>query len=111
MTIGKFLDITQSIRNKDNSLFLVTLTGKYVAVHACNIKSNDIILKCEYDRVPLSVKSIGRIIFKNINNCKNIYISFRYSFYDISKIVVVARGTYVLTKPFNTDYYDSAIFT
>ena len=46
MTIDKFLDITQPIRNKGNSLFLVTLMCEYKAVYACYVSLGNIILKC-----------------------------------------------------------------
>lgn len=111
MTIDKFLDITQSIRNKGNSLFLVTLTGEYKAVYACYVSLGNIILKCDYGIKSLSARDVSKVIFKHIDDCTDIYIDYKSTLYDISRILAGACGTYITAKPFNTAYYDSTIFT
>ena len=111
MTIDKFLDITQSIRNKGNSLFLVTLTGKYVTVYACYASLGNIILKCNYGIKSLSTRDVSKVIFRHIDNCTGIYINYKSTLYDITRILAGACGTYIIAKPFNMDYYDSTMFT
>ena len=111
MTIDKFLDITQSIRNKDNSLFLVTLIGNYIAVYACYASLGNIILKCNHGIKSLSTRDVSKVIFRHIDDCTDIYIDYKSTLYDISRILAGTCGTYITVKPFNTDYYDSTMFT
>ena len=111
MTIDKFLDITQPIRNKDNSLFLVTLIGNYIAVYACYVSLGNIILKCDHGIKSLSTRDVSKVIFRHIGDCTDIYIDYKSTLCDITRILAVACGTYITAKPLNTAYYDSAIFT
>ena len=111
MTIEKLLAITQPIRNKGNSLFLVTLTGKYVAVYACYASLGNIIFKCNHGIKSLSTKDVSKVIFKHIDDCTDIYIDYKSTLYDISRIMAGACGTYIISRPVNTAYYDSTIFT
>lgn len=111
MTIDKFLNITQSIRNKDNSLFLVTLLCEYKAVYACYASFGNIILKCDHGIKSLSTRDVSKVIFKHIDDCTDIYIDYKSTLYDITRILAGTFGTYIIVKPFNMDYYDSAIFT
>ena len=68
MTIDKFLDIIQPIRNKGNSLFLVTLMCEYVAVYACYVSLGNIILKCNHGIKSLSTRDVSKVIFKHIDD-------------------------------------------
>lgn len=111
MTIDKFLDITQPIRNKGNSLFLVTLLCEYKAVYACYVSLGNIILKCDHGIKSLSTRDVSKVIFKHIDDCTDIYIDYKSTLYDITRILAGECGTYITVKPFNMDYYDSAIFT
>ena len=111
MTIDKFLDITQPIRNKGNSLFLVTLMCEYIAVYACYTSLGNIILKCNHGIKSLSTRDISKVIFKHIDDCTDIYIDYKSTLYDISGIMAGVCGTYIISRPVNTTYYDSTIFT
>ena len=111
MTIDKFLDITQPIRNKGNSLFLVTLMCEYVAVYACYVSLGNIIFKCNHGIKSLSTRDVSKVIFKHIDDCANIYIDYKSTLYDISRIMAGTCGTYIISRPLNTAYYDSTIFT
>ena len=87
MTIDKFLDITQPIINKDNSLFLVTLMCEYIAVYACYASLGNIILKCNHGIKSLSTRDVSKVIFKHIDDCTDIYIDYKSTLYDISRIM------------------------
>lgn len=110
MKIDEFLDITQPIINKSNYLYLKTVTIRVVPVYKCYTSYSDIILKCDNDLKPLSIRDVSKVIFKNIDYCSNIYISFRSTLYNISSIRAGLLGIYISVKPLGRAYYDSTIF-